>query len=209
MSRILNILKETKAVITNSHFVYTSGKHGSVYINKDIIYTHPKKSSEVGKLFARSFKDFDIDVVAAPAIGGIIISQWTAYYLSKIKNREILGVYTEKTLNKDQVFTRGYDLVVKGKNVLVIEDLTTTGESVKKVINSVKKSGGFVTAVGVMINRDPEKVNSKTIGAPFFSLGVFKAEAFDQNRCPLCKKNIPINITVGHGKKFLKIATNR
>lgn len=209
MSKILNILKETNTIITNSHFVYTSGKHGSIYINKDIIYTHPKKASEVGKLFAKSFKDFDIDVVAAPSLGGIVLSQWTAYHLSKLKNQNVLSVYTEKTHNKDQVFRRGYDKIVKGKNVLVIEDLTTTGESVKKVVKSVEKAGGFVIAVGVMINRDPKNVNKKTIGEPFFSLGVFKADSFDEDKCPLCKKNIPINTTVGHGKKFLKIATNR
>lgn len=209
MSRILDILKKTKAVITKSHFVYTSGKHGSVYINKDIIYAHPKEASQVGKLFAKKFIDYSIDVVVAPALGGIILSQWTAFHLSKLKNKEVLGVYTEKTPEKDQALTRGYDLIVKGKNVLVVEDLTTTGESVKKVINSVKKAKGRIIAVGVMINRDPEKVNAKTIGAPFFALGIFKAEAFDQDRCPLCKKKIPINTTVGHGKKFLKIAANK
>lgn len=209
MSKILHILKETKAVITNSHFVYTSGKHGSVYINKDIIYTHPEKASEVGKLFAEMFKNFDIDVVAAPALGGIILSQWTAYHLSKTKNKEVLGVYTEKTQDKKQIFTRGYDSIVKGKNVLVVEDLTTTGDSVKKVIRSVKNAGGKVLAVGVMINRDPKNVTSKVVGAPLHSLGVFLAESFDKNECRLCKKNVPINTTVGHGKKFLKIASSK
>ena len=133
MSKILDILRETKAIITNSHFVYTSGKHGSIYINKDIVYTHPEKASEVGLLFAEKTKNLEIDIVAAPALGGIILSQWTAYHLTKLKKKEILGIYTEKTPNNDQVFKRGYDKIIRGKNVLVVEDLTTTGDSVKKV----------------------------------------------------------------------------
>lgn len=201
---ILDILRKSNGLITNSHFVYTSGKHGSVYINKDAIYPHTEFASMVGKMFAQKFKNKAIDVVAAPALGGIILSQWTAYHLSKSKKKKILGVYTEKDADKNQIFTRGYDNHVKGKKVLVIEDLTTTGGSVKKVVDSVKKAGGKVVAVGVMINRNPKEVNSKLMGVPFLSLGVLKAEAFDEKDCPLCKKDIPINTTVGHGKKYLE-----
>src|SRR5258706_12737000 len=138
MSDVITILKKVGAVLTDDHFVYTSGKHGSVYVNKDAVYPHTKETSEIGKLFAEKFKSKKIDVVAAPALGGIILSQWTAYHLSKLQKKEVLGVYTEKTPEKDQIFTRGYDKLVKGKNVLVIEDLTTTGGSVRKVVDSVK-----------------------------------------------------------------------
>lgn len=201
---ILKILKKTGALITNDHFVLTSGRHSPAYINKDAIYPYTKESSKVGKLFAEVFKDYDIDAVAAPALGGIILSQWTAYHLSKLKKKTIYGLYTEKTLEKNQIFTRGYDKLVKGKNVLVIEDLTTTGGSVKKVINSIKEHGGKVVAVGVMINRDPENVNEKTIGAPFYSLGELFINSYDEKECPLCRRKVRINTNVGHGKKFLE-----
>ena len=98
MTKILDILKKTNALISNSHFVLTSGMHSSIYVNKDAMYPYTNYSSEVGKLFAQKFKKFNIDVVAAPALGGIILSQWTAYHLSKLKRKIILGVYTEKTL---------------------------------------------------------------------------------------------------------------
>ncbi|MBI2404597.1 phosphoribosyltransferase [Candidatus Gottesmanbacteria bacterium] len=204
MNDIISILKSVGAVLTDDHFVYTSGKHGSVYINKDALYPHTKETSRVGKMFAEKFKHKAVDVVAAPALGGIILSQWVAYHLSKLKGKEVLGVYTEKTPDKNQVFTRGYDKLVKGKNVLVIEDLTTTGGSVLKVVNSVKAAGGKVVAVSVMVNRNPDQVNAAMMGAPFSALGILKAEAFDENVCPLCKKGIPINTKVGHGKKYLE-----
>ena len=204
MDNVVDILKKVGAVIIDSHFVYTSGKHGSVYVNKDAVYPHTAETSRIGELFAEKFKDMDIDVVAAPALGGIILSQWVAYHLSKLKGKEILGVYTEKTADKQMIFTRGYDKLVKGKNVLVIEDLTTTGGSVRKVVDSVKTAGGKVVAVCVMVNRDPEHVTSKVVGGPFSALGVLKASAFDEAVCPLCKKNVPINTDVGHGKKYLE-----
>ena len=204
MDNAVDILKKVGAVITDSHFVYTSGKHGSVYINKDAVYPHTKETSRIGQLFAEKFKDMDIDVVAGPALGGIILSQWVAYHLSKLKGKEVLGVYTEKTPEKNQVFTRGYDKLVKGKNVLVIEDLTTTGGSVRKVVDTVKATGGNVVAVCVMVNRDPVNVTSEVVGGPFSALGILKASAFDEAQCELCKKNVPINTEVGHGKKYLE-----
>ncbi|MBI5451974.1 phosphoribosyltransferase [Candidatus Gottesmanbacteria bacterium] len=203
-NEVIEMLKKSGGVITDSHIVYTSGKHGSIYINKDALYPHTEFTSRVGELFAESHKDLEIDVVAAPALGGIILETWTAYHLSKLKNREVLGIYTEKDAEKNQIFTRGYDKLVKDKNVLVIEDLTTTGKSVLKVVNTVKKTGGNVVAVGVMVNRDPENVNSDMMGVPFSSLAVLKAEAYDESECPLCQQGIPINTEVGHGKKYLE-----
>jgi orotate phosphoribosyltransferase len=121
-----------------------------------------------------------------------------------MKGKEIFGIYTEKDADKNQVFTRGYDKFVVGKKVLVVEDLTTTGGSVLKVVNTVKQCDGNVVGVSVMVNRNPEQVNETMMGAPFNSLGVLKAEAFDENVCPLCQNGVPINTTVGHGKKYLE-----
>lgn len=204
MKTALDILKKVNAIVTNDHFVYTSGRHGNVYIRKDMLYPHTKETSKICKLFAEKFKNRNIDIIVAPAIGGIILSQWTAYHLSKLKKKEILGIFTEKDENDNQVFKRGYDSLVKGKNVLVVEDLTTTGGSVKKVVNSVKKAGGKVIGVCVMLSRDPKMVTSESIGAALSYLGIFKADSYDREECPLCKNNIPINTIVGHGQKFLK-----
>lgn len=210
-NNVIDILKKVGAVLTDDHFVYTSGKHGSVYINKDAVYPHTKETSEIGKMFAEKFMDENIDVVAAPAVGGTILSQWTAYHLSAINGKEVLSVYTEKdkgttasAAESEHIFRRGYDKIIYGKNVLVIEDLTTTGISVKKVVAAVKSAGGKVAAVGVMVNRDPVNVNAQSVGAPFCALGILKAEAIDAQKCPLCKKGVPINTKVGHGKRFLE-----
>ena len=204
MNDIISIIKKVNGIITDSHIVYTSGKHGSVYINKDAVYPHTAETSEIGKMFAEKYKDHNIEVVVGPALGGIILSQWTAYHLSQLTGREVLGLYTEKDEHKNQVFTRGYGDMIKNKNVLVIEDITDTGGSVKKVVDTVKSAGVNVIAAGVMVNRDPINVTSETIGAPFEALGTLKADAVEEADCFLCKQNIPINTSVGHGKKYMQ-----
>lgn len=205
MNDIFEILKKSGALLTDDHFVLTSGKHGSVYINKDAVYPNTELASEVGKLFAEKIQDKDIDVIVGPMIGGIILSQWTAYHLSKLKGETILSVYTEKDASGNQVFgRRGYDKLVVGKNCFLVEDLTTTGGSIRKVVDTVKGAGGTVVGVGVMIDRSPDGMTEEVIGAPFFTLGRLETKVFEPDECPLCKENKPVNTKIGHGKKFVE-----
>lgn len=207
--KIIKILKKVGAVIVDDHFVYTSGKHGSVYIRKDKLYPYTRLTSKVCQMMAEQVKDLDIDVVVGPALCGIVLSQWTAFHLSKLTKKEVFSVFTEKSYEDKQIFDRpqmlkrGYDALVKGKRVLVVEDLTTTGMSVKKVVDRVKEAGGKVVSVFILVNRNPKDINSKFMGASLKSLSIFKADAYDEDKCPLCKKNIPINTEVGHGKEYI------
>ncbi len=205
MSDIIEILKSVGAILTDDHFVYTSGKHGEVYINKDALYPHTKQTAFVGKMFAEKVKEagVDVDVVVGPALGGIILSQWVGFFLSEYLGKEVLSIYTEKDETKNQVFTRNYDKFVKGKKVMAVEDITNTGGSLIKVVNSIKEAEGEVVAAGVMVNRDPSITDEK-IGAPFFALGELKAEAWDENEVPDRVKKRPINVNVGHGKKYIQ-----
>ena len=203
MSEIATILKKVNAIYTDDHFVYTSGKHGSVYINKDSLYPHSAITSQVCQILAEKCKHLDIDSVVAPALGGIILSQWISYHLSKIKNQAIFGVYAEKSVDKSFVFTRGYDQFVKGKKVLVVEDLTNTGGSVKKVVDVVREYGGEVVGVCVMVNRDPNLPAKDLFNAPLIIGAEIPAQAWEAADCPLCQQGVPVNLTLGHGKKFV------
>ncbi|OGI64212.1 hypothetical protein A2914_00720 [Candidatus Nomurabacteria bacterium RIFCSPLOWO2_01_FULL_41_21] len=204
MSEVLDILKKVGAVLTNDHFVGTSGLHFDTYVNKDFLYPHTAETSEICRLYAEKYKDKDIEVVVGPALGGIILSQWVAYHLSEIYEKEVLGIYTEKNSEGNQFFNRGYDSYVKGKRVLVVEDNAVTGGSVMKVINAVKGAGGEIVGACVMVNKDTEKVNSETLGVPFEALSELPVTVYSAEDCPLCKNGVPINTKIGHGKKFLE-----
>lgn len=199
---VIEILEKVGAILKNDHFIGTSGLHLDTYLNKDALYPHTEETSEVCKMFAEKYKDKNIDTVVAPALGGIILSQWTAYHLTKMCDREVVGVYTEKTPEGGQIFTRGYDSYIKGKNVLILEDNVLTGGSVKKVVDAVKNAGGNIVGVCAMVNRNKD-VDSDSIGAPFDALAHFYLPSYSKEECPMCKNSIPINMKVGHGKKFL------
>lgn len=207
---VLELLEKVGAIITNDHFVYTSGKHGSVYIRKDKLYPYTRLVSQVCRMIAEDVRDLDIEVVVGPAIGGIVLSQWTAYHLSELSGKDVLSIFTEKdysgekVFDREQFFKRGYERLVSDRRVLVLEDLINTGDSVKKVVNQVKAVGGEVLMTYVLVNRSPDVVNDEFVKAPFKSLAVFEAEAFEADECPLCKENRPINTEVGHGKEFLE-----
>ena len=204
MKDVLDILKSTGAILTNGHFVGVSGRHMSTYVTKDAFLPHTAKVSLIGKLFAQKFKNKKIEIVIGPAVGGIPLSQWKAYHLSKVSKREVLSVFTEKTADDNQILKGGYDTLVKGKRVLIVEDTVTSGSSIKKVIKAIKKAGGKIVSVCIMTNRDPKIVNVKNIGVPISALAVLNVPSYEASKCLLCKDKIPINTKYGHGKKFLE-----
>lgn len=219
---ISKMLSDLGVLITNSHIVYTSGKHGTAYFNKDGIYPHTEVTSRVCGIIASWFKHDDVQVVAAPAIGGVILSQWIAYHMSTrhgqrpaivkkypglhvIKpvdhHREVLAVYAEKS-ETGFIIKRGYDQLLTGRNVLVMEDVLTTGGSVVKVVEATRACGGNVIGVGALCNRGG--VTAETLGVPKLeSLVNISLDSWDAKACPLCKDNVPINTTVGKGREFL------
>jgi len=204
-TNLLEILQRLGAVLTNDHFVYTSGKHGEVYINKDALYPHTRETSQVGRMLAELIlaNSLQPEVVVGPALGGIILSQWTAYHLSELLGKEVLSVYTEKDDQKNQVFTRNYDQLVAGKKVVVVEDIVTTAGSLKKTLESVRQAQGLVEAAVVMVNRNPE-VTDELVGTKFLALANLPAEAWDESEIPDWLRARPINTKVGHGKKYLQ-----
>lgn len=204
---VLQVLSEVGAVIIDNHIVYTSGKHGTAYVNKDAVYPHTKETSRLCRTIAEQFANDKVETVIAPAIGGVILSQWTAHHLSEITGREVLGVYAEKVeVENDDGFAikRGYDKLVVGKNVLVVEDVLTTGGSAKKVIEATRAIGGKVVGLGVLCNRGEITPQDVADVPKLTALVNVKLDAYDEATCPLCEQNIPINTDVGKGREFLE-----
>lgn len=201
----LKRLAEIGALITDSHVVYTSGKHGSAYVNKDAIYPHTSLTSSLCRRLAEHFTQDDpitFAAVVAPAVGGIALSQWTAHHLSVLSSREVLALYAEKQLNGLFALTRGYARLVQEHTVLVVEDVLNTGGSAVEVVRAVRASGGHVPRVAALCNRGGVRETELTVEALYALVNV-TLDVWDEAKCPLCAKGIPINTEVGHGKDFL------
>ncbi len=199
---LLDTLQSVGALLKNSHIVYTSGKHGESYVNKDALYPHTAVTSNLCETIAQHFVSMKPDVVAAPALGGIILSQWTAHHLSRLCGKEVLSVYGEKTDDGGFVIKRGYDAIVSGKRILIVEDVLTTGGSVKKMVEVVKELKGNVIGIGALCNRGG--LTAQALGVPeFFPLISLDLSSWEASSCPLCAKKVPINTQVGKGREFL------
>lgn len=200
--QVLELLQKVGA-FRSGHFVYTSGMHGDAYVNKDALYASTHDVSNLCHAIAERFKDAGIEAVIGPAIGGAVLSQWTAYHLTDILGKDIPGVYADKDGQGGFVIKRGYDQIIKGKETLVVEDLTTTGGSIAKVVEAARNAGADVVAAIVICNRGD--VTREAAGNPprFESLVHIDLESWEEADCELCAKGIPVNVDIGHGKDFL------
>lgn len=203
---IMRLFADVGAIISDSHFVYSSGRHSSVYINKDALYLHPGVISTLCQQMAQPYDAGQIDVVVGPVLGGIVLSQWVAHALNARRTTgETLALYAEKEGDGPQkrfLFSRGYDRYISGKNILVVEDVLTTGGSARQVIELVRQHGGRVVGLSALCNRgnvQPEDVG----GVPIQALITVNLETFTEEECPYCRQHIPINTTVGKGRAFL------
>jgi orotate phosphoribosyltransferase len=202
---VVEVLEEAGAVIRNSHLVYTSGRHGSVYINKDAMYPHTDAVAELCERVALRFSVRGIEVVAAPAIGGVILSQWVASSLTFIDHHdvEVLAVYAEKEPDGSFAFRRGYDRLLAGRKVLVVEDVLTTGGSLRAVIEAVRRCGGTIAGVAALVNRGGVTAEQLGSPVPLLALATIELESYPEEDCPLCRAGVPINTEVGKGRDFL------
>lgn len=201
VERVKQILAETGAILTGDHFLYASGLHGEAYVNKDSVYPHTQATSELCQMIAESFQHRGVDVVIGPEKGGIILAQWTAYHLSKLTGREVLGIYAEKEGVDGFALKRGYDRFVPNNRLLFVEDVLTTGGSVKRLVEALKPMGGEIVGVGALCNRGgvtPEDIG----GVPLESLISLQMRSWKPEDCPMCQSDIPINRNVGHGKNL-------
>ncbi|MCB1197637.1 MAG: phosphoribosyltransferase [Deltaproteobacteria bacterium] len=201
--KLLEILGQAKAIIQDSHIVYTSGKHGSAYVNKDAIYPHTTLTSDLTLAMAKLFSEKQIDVVVAPVIGGVILSQWIAFHLTQLSGKEVLGVYAEKSEQAPGFeLKRGYGKLVEGKNVLVVEDILNTGGSIKKVVEMLQPLNTNIVGVAAICNRGNVKAEDLGV-SELKSLLDVQLDAWSEQDCPLCKNDVPINVEVGKGALYL------
>lgn len=203
---ILQMFREAGAIITDSHFVYNSGRHSSVYINKDALYIHTRIISALCERMAQPYRAEEIDVVVGPVLGGIVLSQWVTHALNTRRSSgETLAVYAEKEgMGEEQRFSfhRGYDRCLPGKNILIVEDVLTTGGSVRRVVEAVRQHGGNVVGVSALCNRG--NVQSEAVGAvPIHTLLTIPLQTYSEEECPFCQQRVPINTDLGKGRAFL------
>ncbi len=176
----MEILRETGAVL-EGHFLLTSGRHSDRFIQCAQVLQYPDKAEELCRRLAEQFREFDIETVIGPAVGGIIVSYEVARHL------HARAIYADKKEGK-LLLGRGFRLR-PGERALVVEDVTTTGGSVKKVIEIVEECGGKPVGVGVLVDRTAGKIEYPV---PAKSVVQLEVESYEKEACPLCRQGVAL-----------------
>lgn len=177
--RVLRIFEETGAMLTG-HFLLTSGRHSDRYFQCAKVLQHPSYCEELCRELALRYAADRVDTVVGPAMGGIIISYEVARHLGA------RSLFTERE-GGTMTLRRGFTLS-PGERVLVVEDVITTGGSVKEAMDVVRKAGGQVVGAAVLVDRSCGEAG---LGVRTESLLEIPAVSYCQDQCPLCRRGIP------------------
>lgn len=173
--QVMDIYKKTGALLTG-HFLLSSGLHSEQYLQSALVLQQPDLAAMLCAALAKRFKDSKIEVVIAPALGGVFVSHETARALG------VRALFAER-VNGELTLRRGFT-IKPGERVLVVEDVITTGKSTKETIEVVKKAGGAVIAAGSLVDRSGGKAD---LGVPYQSLVTLDVPAYTPEACPMCK----------------------
>lgn len=171
---IIDILKETGAFL-EGHFLLSSGNHSGGYMQCARVLRFPDKAAQVLKPVVDQIKEFKIDKVVGPAMGGVIV----AYELGRQLNKEAL--FTERKDNVMQL-RRGFE-IQKGDKVIIAEDVVTTGKSTLETKKALEELGAVVLGVACIVDRRHETVN---IDMPVYAAVKLDIEIYDPDTCPIC-----------------------
>ena len=141
---VLDIFRETGALL-QGHFILTSGRHSDSYFQCAKVLQHPEHLQLFANEIVDGFRDLSIDLVISPAVGGIVLGTEVGRQLN------VQTIFTERE-NGVMTLRRGFEILA-GNNVLVVEDVVTTGGSVQEVMNVVNKAGANIVGVGVLVDR--------------------------------------------------------
>ncbi len=180
---VLEMLRASGA-LKAGHFVLSSGRHSDQYIEKFDLLRQPRATSEVCRLIADRFLDQVIDVVVGPTTGGVILAFEVARQLG------VAASYAERSTIGDTAreFRRG-TVFAAGTRVLVVDDILTTGGSLRETLDALAAHPVVVGGVAVLVDRSSGDLD---LGVPYMALASMNIETWDAAECPLCRQGMPV-----------------
>ena len=177
---VLTIFKQTGALL-DGHFRLTSGLHSAQYFQCALLLQDPVQAQKLCWEIASQFMTENIDVVIAPAVGGIVVAQEVARLISA------RAIFAERE-SGSMILRRGF-VINPDERVLVVEDVVTTGGPIQEVIGLVQSAAAKLIGEGFLVDRSRGKVE---FPARKFSVLEMEVITYEPAMCPLCKQNIPL-----------------
>jgi len=181
---VLEALQATGA-LKHGHFLYASGRHGEVYLEKFDLLRNPAVTVDVCAGFAERFREGRIDVVVGPTTGGILLAFETARQLG------VKAAYAERASDSapGREIRRGTTFA-PGSRVLVVDDILTTGGSVRETLEALEQHPVEVVGIGVMVDRSAGQTRFGDI--PLHALAAHAFASWPAHECPLCARGVPL-----------------
>jgi orotate phosphoribosyltransferase len=180
---ILAVMRASGA-LKEGHFLLSSGRHSDRYVEKFDLLRQPEATSQVCTLIADRFRDRGVDVVAGPTTGGVILAFEVARQLG------VTAAYAERASGSGTAreFRRGTRFA-QGARILVVDDILTTGGSVRETLQALNRQPVEVVGVAVLVDRSSEGID---LGVPLHSLATMDIATWEPETCPLCARGIPL-----------------
>lgn len=183
MSLTAEQLFEKSRAVLKGHFLLTSGLHSPVYWEKFQVLQYPQYTQELCRQIAEHFRSQNVQVVAGPTTGGVILAFEVGRQLG------VRGIFAEKKEGStERAFRRGF-VIDPGERVLIVDDILTTGSSVNQMVDAVNKLKGQLVGIGVLVDRSEKPVD---FGVPLFCCHKAPTIAYKPEECPLCAAHIPL-----------------
>ena len=176
---VIERFKATGALL-EGHFVLTSGLHSPNYLQCALLLQHPREAEEFASALAEHFRDDNIQLVAAPAIGGIVIGHEVARQLGA------RFIWTER-VDGQMTIRRGFS-VKQDERTLVVEDVITTGGSTRETVHTLRAAGANVVGAASIIDRSSGRAD---VGVTRVALATLDVPAVEPAVCDLCRQDIP------------------
>lgn len=174
MDSIIEYFKNSDAFL-EGHFELSSGLHSPSYLQCALALQYPADASAYGRVIAEKFIDQNIDTIASPAIGGLVIGYVTAQALN------VRFIWTERQ-DGEMKLRRGFS-VRPGERIAVVEDVITTGGSTRECIAALTAAGANVVGAAAIIDRSNGKAD---VGVPLVALASLDVPAYKPEECPMC-----------------------
>jgi orotate phosphoribosyltransferase len=189
-SDVLTIFEQSGALLTG-HFILTSGKHSDRYFEKFDVLNQPAHVETLCRELAARLADTQPDVVLGPTTLGILLAFETAKHLG------VTAAYGEKGADGKR-FLRRPDHLKAGQRVVIVDDVLTTGGSIRECMTLVEEIGATLCGVGVLVDRSGGTID---FGVPLRSLLPMQVQAFEADAVPEWLAAIPVHRPGSTGKK--------
>ncbi|MCL2410804.1 MAG: orotate phosphoribosyltransferase [Treponema sp.] len=192
IEKTIELLRESGAML-EGHFLLSSGRHSDRYFQCAKLLQYPQKASLALEQVVGSIRadieegKLKVDVIVGPAMGGIIAAWELARQLGVFLG-EVPAIFTERDENGTMVLRRGFE-IASGQNVLIVEDVVTTGKSSRECAAALEANGAVIAGLACIVDRRAE--SEEKIKWPFYPAVKVSVSNWDAETCELCRQGIP------------------